>query len=341
MRPGPRVELGRPDGRGLGPDVLAAVSFGRVEAAAKDARYLETGLEPRNGGPVLEVWRCSGAVKPGVAGPIRFAADADHLFGILELDESTGGSLEATTAEAYSAITAFHEKCEQPHLLRMWNYIDAINDGDGDAERYRRFCVGRARGLGRLALGRYPAGTAVGRRDGRRVVQVCWLAGRQAGQPLENPRQVRAYEYPRQYGPAPPSFSRAVLLANGDLMISGTASIVGHESRHPGDLAAQVSETLENITQLFAVAGKRNGGAAPAGLPAGTVLKAYVRSGECFETASRMIREGVPEGVSMLVLEADICRAELLIEVECVCPYDGPSSVAAVPPAAASRIASS
>ena len=32
-------------------------------------------------------------------------------------------------------------------MLRLWNYLDAINLGDGDDERYRRFCDGRARGM--------------------------------------------------------------------------------------------------------------------------------------------------------------------------------------------------
>ena len=47
----------------------------------------------------------------------------------------------------------------------MWNYLDAINEGDGDAERYRQFCVGRARGLGRPNGKRLPAATAIGRQQ--------------------------------------------------------------------------------------------------------------------------------------------------------------------------------
>jgi chorismate lyase/3-hydroxybenzoate synthase len=34
----------------------------------------------------------------------------------------------------------------------MWNYLDAINENDGDEERYRQFCLGRARGLGAVAV---------------------------------------------------------------------------------------------------------------------------------------------------------------------------------------------
>src|SRR3546814_12443298 len=89
--------------------------------------------------------------------------------------------------------------------------FDAITFGDGDAERYREFCVGRARGLGDFDTHALPAATAIGRCDDARVVQVYWLAARTPGMPVENPRQVSAYRYPRQYGPQQPSFARAML----------------------------------------------------------------------------------------------------------------------------------
>src|SRR5690606_1613171 len=135
-------------------------------------------------------------------------------------------------------------------LLRIWNYLDAITVGEGDLERYRQFCVGRARGLGSFDVDRLPAATAIGCRDGRRVLQVYWLASHAAGTPLENPRQVAAYRYPRQYGPQAPSFARAMLPPAGSdlpLLLSGTASVVGHETRHADDLAAQLAETFANF----------------------------------------------------------------------------------------------
>src|SRR3546814_1451833 len=101
-------------------------------------------------------------------------------------------------------MTSFVGASQTPHLLRVWNYLDAITFGDGDAERYREFCVGRARGLGDFDTHALPAATAIGRCDDARVVQVYWLAARTPGTPVENPRQVSAYRYPRQYGPQQP-----------------------------------------------------------------------------------------------------------------------------------------
>ena len=112
----------------------------------------------------------------------------------------------------------------------------------------------------------WPAATAVGRQDHSGVLQVYWLAGTEPGRPLENPRQVSAFNYPRQYGPAPPRFSRAMLVTGG-LLISGTGSILGHASHHAHDLSAQLDEILRNLASLRQAGRRRwrncNPGAAP------------------------------------------------------------------------------
>ena len=87
--------------------------------------------------------------------------------------------------------------------------------------------------------GGYAAATAIGLPSPPDQLHVHWLATKQPGIAIENPRQVSAFAYPRDYGPVAPGFSRAMLLP-GDtplLLISGTASIVGHASQHPDTLA--------------------------------------------------------------------------------------------------------
>lgn len=318
------VEYRRGSAATLGPDVLGAVAFGGA-AAGDDPRWLRVGLESVDPAGVVEVWRGVGPVERGAAGPIRYAADHAMLFGILELDEREHGGLRGAAEAAYHAVADFHRGSAHRHLLRMWNFMDAINVGEGDAERYKRFCLGRAAGLGRVPEETYPAGTAVGRRDGDRRLQLCWIAARERGNPVENPRQVQAYRYPRCYGPSPPSFCRAIDLPAGPLLVSGTASIVGSESMHRGDLAAQLDETARNLLLVAGVAGGR-AGPAPA-LPGGTVLKTYLRDLEAAREAEARLKAALGPGVSVLALGADICREELLVEVECACDY--PASPAA------------
>ena len=78
------------------------------------------------------------------------------------------------------------------HWLRTWTYFDDILQGEGDAERYRQFCLGRARGLPRDAG--FPAATVIGSASPGFWLWV--IAARSPGQRFENPRQTPAWQYP-------------------------------------------------------------------------------------------------------------------------------------------------
>lgn len=278
---------------------------------------MHVGLRPLSRTGVAELWHASGPVRIGFAGSVRYSADAGHLLGAIELDERHYGGLAATAAAAYTAIGDFQASSSHPHLLRMWNYFDGINRGTGDEERYKQFCVGRAAGLAAHASRHHPAATAIGRRDGSPVLQVYWLAGRAPGQALENPRQVSAFNYPRQYGPAAPRFSRAMLVGQRLLMTSGTASVIGHASHHPGKLDAQIRETLVNLDLLKQRAHTLSS-AVPPRLGASSLLKIYLRDGASASEVERLLEQNLPAGLSYMLLEADICRAELLVEIDCI-----------------------
>jgi chorismate lyase/3-hydroxybenzoate synthase len=302
----------RHDPASLPGDTLGAVVFGRHAraecAALRDPRLVAVPLEAVEGTARVESWMTEGPVVAGEREGVRFVASPDHLFGVLELDEATYGGPRATGREAYQRLVHFHEHGEHRHVWRVWNFLDAVNEGEGDDERYRQFCLGRAEGIG-TGLQGYPAASALGRRDGSRILQVLWIAGRTPPERVENPRQVSAFRYPRQYGPASPSFSRAARLGDR-LLISGTASIVGHETRHDGDVRAQ---TRESVVNLGAVA-------AAAGFPADSLagLKAYVRhGGDVAEVVAELRSRGYgPEDCCLLL--ADVCRSDLLVEFEAV-----------------------
>lgn len=201
---GPRTTYMRlPPASELPANVLFAVTFAD-EAALDSPRSVRVKLQPLAGAGLAEVWHAEGEVNSGVDGPIRFAADDHFLAGVIEVDERDHGGIMAATRFAYGAIAEFQASSRYPHLLRTWNYFDAINDGAGDSERYREFCSGRVAGLAGPKQGQHPAATVIGRRDGDRVLQVYWLAGQQPGIAIENPRQLSAYRYPRQYGQTPP-----------------------------------------------------------------------------------------------------------------------------------------
>lgn len=298
------------------PDVLAVFGFGPGAPGADDPRYLRVPLAPHGAAP-LEIWRGQGAVAAGREGDIRWSSDGELLFGAVEVAEGEGGIL-AAAREAYAAMTEFVSARGFPHLLRIWNYLDAITLGEGDAERYRQFCVGRAQGLGRFDTELLPAATAIGRCDDERVLQVYWLAAKAPGRPVENPRQVSAYRYPRQYGPQAPSFARAMLPPTLDqmpMLLSGTAAVVGHASQHDGELQAQIEETFRNFDALLEAARTRQP-ALPSKFGPGTRLKVYVRDAADLPLVAEALDARFGDRVPRVLLHAAICRRELAIEID-------------------------
>jgi chorismate lyase / 3-hydroxybenzoate synthase len=291
-------------------DALAAFVFD-AEPPDEDSRWIRVGLAPFRSEPVVELWRAGARVRAERHGALRCATSGRWSAGCIELDENEHGGLEAASMVAYAMLQASRGRHGTPHLLRVWNYLDGINTGDSDDERYRRFCAGRAAGLGPFPAAELPAATGIGRRDGSPRLQVYWLAGSAPGTPVENPRQLSAWRYPRQYGPVAPRFSRAMRLG-GTLLVSGTASVVGHATVHHGDFDRQFDETLANLGPLIEAAGARGD---PLARP--LLVKAYVRHPEHAGACKAKLSARLPLA-DYLVLAADICRQDLLLELDCV-----------------------
>jgi enamine deaminase RidA (YjgF/YER057c/UK114 family) len=96
------------------------------------------------------------------------------------------------------------------------------------------------------------------------------------------------------------------------LLVAGTASIVGEESRHPEDTRAQVTETLRNLEALLVNAG------APAGDPLRrlTDVRIYVVRADDTELVEREVRARAAASVRIETALARVCRPELLVEIE-------------------------
>ena len=305
---------GRPASMGALP--LAAFTPDLSATGGLAQASVQVGLESLQG-QWRECWWSSLAAQPGTAPPL-LARWGDLALGQLLVDEPDGQDIQAAARLAYQQLRQHLAGTDYPHLLRIWNYLDAVTEGDGDAERYRRFCVGRVEGMGDLLGEAWPAATCIGRHDGVRRLQVYWLSSRHPGKPLENPRQVSAWQYPRQYGPQSPTFARALLPDARDglpLLISGTAAIVGHQSLHPSDVEAQLEETLTNLQALIDVA-RQHRPELPERLGANSPLKVYVRHQQDMARVAARLDALLPAEVPRLLLHGEICRAELLVEIE-------------------------
>ena len=220
--------------------------------------------------------------------------------------------------------------------LRWWNYLPDIGRPSPVAgTRYEVFSSGRfaayTQWFERAPFDKQlrPA-SAVGHRGDELVVHV--LAGRGAGVAIENPRQRPAYRYSRRYGPVPPSFARAMLLAPGWMgapalegepaigIVAGTASIVGEDSRHASDLDAQLAEIATNLAALARAMEPSDGAGTAQDVAAALTgyrhLRAYLVDASRAAGVRRWAERTFPALDSFELVAADLCRPELMVEIE-------------------------
>lgn len=300
----------------LDAEVLACLRFGRSAETAPDPRQVDVSLTQLGSVPVREVWRSRLPVQHGWAEDVGFAHNGEVLFGHLRLAQPDSADITAATTQAYLRIDRLQRQLGYPFGLRMWNFLPDINRGEGDAERYRQFNRGRhdSHALKSGFERSLPAATAIGTHDGSMTVG--FLAARAPGQQVENPRQLSAFHYPARYGPRSPSFSRALLKHWPDgihLFVSGTASIVGHRSLHPDDPLMQLEETFRNLQALLQQAAARQ---PAAGAFRAVALRIYVRHQDLRRLLLARATALFGVDVPLLWLCADICRRDLLLEVE-------------------------
>ncbi|MCB1906679.1 MAG: hypothetical protein KDH15_04860 [Rhodocyclaceae bacterium] len=274
-------------------------------------------------GPALWVLRADDRPAEGRSGRIRHRSGTGVVFGRLGIGEAEFGvdapmRLVEATRQAYQEIFDCIDELGCRHLLRVWNYLPRINQIEHGEERYRRFNAGRQLAFesrGRALEGAVPAACAVG--TGGERFDIAFLATRDDFVPIENPRQTSAYHYPAEYGERSPTFCRAALLPQrgGDLlMISGTAAIVGHRSLHAGDVLAQTREAMANIEAVLGRADEHgSGGRHRLGELMYTV---YLRRRDDLAAVGRLLATEYQLRRRPMFVEADICRSELLVEIE-------------------------
>ncbi len=220
------------------------------------------------------------------------------------------------------------------HVVRTWLHLGGITEPEKNGSRYQELNRARTYFFNGIRFGRalplrngahsvYPASTGIGiRGDGLRMSCIA-LETKRADVfllPLENPCQTSAYDYDAKYSRESPKFSRGMALVAGNYVstwISGTASIVNSESRHAGDVEAQTEQTIDNIERLiapenFAQHDIRGAGATLRDL---AKIRVYLKRPEDL-VKCRSICERRFGPVPAVYVTADICRPELLVEIE-------------------------
>jgi len=221
-------------------------------------------------------------------------------------------------------------------VVRTWLYVNQITSGENGGQRYHQLNRARTdfyRGLRLCAMNRapaapeliYPASTGIGT-SGRNITMSCMALDSQRPDvflmPLENPQQIPAYNYQAKYSPQSPKFSRAMAVVQGHFistLVSGTASIVNTQTCHPGDIVRQTEQTIENIERLIAPENFARHGLPNAGATLKDIakLRVYVKHQQDYEKCREVCERRLPR-TPAIYLQADICRPDLLVEIEAV-----------------------
>jgi len=324
-------------------NVLGVVGFEKLPNLGGARVPVTASMTPSLGmaDSLCEVWRIAGPsirLSNGATrrSQVHYRYCEDLLFGSITIDERLlesesalhggaadgvidAGALLRATEIAYHEIFGVLRETEHRYLIRVWNYLPEINREAGGDERYRHFNSARQlafRNSGRATVGTVPAASALGSPPGS-PISIYFLAARQPPKMIENPRQTSAYHYPPKFGRHSPIFSRACLLSEStgtNLFVSGTSSIVGHETIHHGDVAAQTRETIANIDALLDEA-NRLVGSARYSLD-GLKFKVYVRQPSDLGAIERVLADSLRSEAPVVYLQADVCREDLLVEIE-------------------------
>jgi hypothetical protein len=260
---------------------------------------------------------------------IRTGSEASLVcVAMVGVDHWTVESLETAVAEMIGATLEGLRGTACPEPVRLWNFLPGICAPVGDGlDRYRVFNRARHQvfekwfGECTVREGALPTASCVGHHG--RSIAIHALGMRAPALALENPRQVPAFAYSLKFGPKPPCFSRAGLVHCAGrrlLLVAGTASVRGEESVHAGSLEAQCRETVINLETVIS-AGRA--AASPAGAPESSsafdgllASRIYYRNLPDLDRLSALLPTDLLACLEVEFVHADICREELLVEIE-------------------------
>jgi enamine deaminase RidA (YjgF/YER057c/UK114 family) len=224
------------------------------------------------------------------------------------------------------------EQMSLNHVVRQWNYVGEILTVKEEFQNYQIFNEVRSEYYHRYRdIKGYPAATGVGIKHGGVILDFFALYPHESViiKPLNNPNQVNPYDYGQQVlkgmsdksetGKHPPQFERGLLLANNQaatLFISGTAAIIGQETIGKEDVEKQTIVTIENIKKLADTERISQLMTKPVLFNEKySLLRVYIRRQNDFKLVREICNEHFPQ-IPAIYLEADICRDDLLVEIE-------------------------
>ena len=291
-----------------------------------------------HGGLSLDVYAVDGDAE------VRIGERAGVCYGVIESAQEKMLFVEGIPSTDFSASV-----CEQSReifdkldalltahgfavddIVRQWNYIGNIVACRNGKQNYQEFNDARSNyyARGSWANG-YPAATGIGvSSEGIIVGGIAFRKTEHSSSgihPIDNPLQVAAHVYSRKVlidddvnaVKSTPKFERAKLIetARGACcFVSGTAAIRGEESVDASSVAMQTRKTIENIEYLVSPENLVRYGCSPYDLKY-VKLHVFIKHAEDYAAVRAVVEESYPQ-VPAIYTVADVCRGELLVEIE-------------------------
>ena len=244
----------------------------------------------------------TGGIVPRVEGGSTFEQSKDIFDGIAKMLSGNG--------------------FKPSDIYRQWNYIPGITMLNDGSQNYQEFNDARSifYSCDNWENG-YPAATGIGTSAGGVVVEICAIKGEPcANLPIDNPLQIAAHNYSQKVRDgkvleklserSTPKFERARLLGN-TVLISGTAAIKGECSNYSTNAVEQAAETMEIMDRLTSkdnIPVENNGSSYD-------LLRVYVKREQDIPAICDYMQSHYPAAMKHYLV-ADVCRPELLIEIE-------------------------
>jgi enamine deaminase RidA (YjgF/YER057c/UK114 family) len=223
------------------------------------------------------------------------------------------------------------------NIVRQWNYVEDIvgftSHEEGEKQNYQILNNIRHNYYVKYEFSKgYPAATGIGMSSGGFVLDCIAILEKSDLRitPIKNPSQTSAYNYSKNvligskmeksFPKLSPKFERAklykVLKHRYSLLISGTAAIHNEDSLAIGDAGKQTEITLDNISKLVESASEiLNEFGEQIDHISYPYLRVYIKYPEDFRAVEKICKEHKMR-ISPVYLISDICRKELLVEIE-------------------------
>lgn len=266
-------------------------------------------------------------ISKGENGAVMFEKNGSKIL-IGNVQAFKNSECRTNAEKAFLKLSQIFETVGFPvhSIVRQWNYIEDILGFDAQEQHYQSFNNVRSTFYGEaFTRTGYPAATGIGMNQGGIIIEFIAIQSPELITfPIDNPEQISAHAYSENVLvgeqcvlKTTPKFERArylELFGKKIIFISGTASIRGEHTVGVGNPAEQTEITISNIEQLYSkqVLSKITTDELT---PKYGHARVYIKDRKDYNAIRKTFKTHFGN-LPVVYIIADICRKDLLVEIE-------------------------